>query len=604
MANTVLAKMAVQIAANTADFNRKLSETNNKLSGFSSGITKIAGGLAAAFSAQVVAQFAFEVSKLAGEAEAVEGAFDKLENSEELLVRLKSATANTVSELALMKRTVQASNFGISLEALPRLLEFAAVRAQQTGQSVDYLVDSIVTGIGRKSPLILDNLGISAVALREKLNGVSVAAADVGQVADAVGKIASEQLEQMGSLADNAATKVSQLEAAWEDFKVAVGTAANETGLLSRLLEISTKALKDFSGEREGLNALENILLKVQAEGRFTADVFNQNVETLKRLKDEGNQITITYRDLVKLTSQWANPDTYKAVLTQLNGIVKVLDTPASGADSPNLFTPKTFQDLAKELSELKGPSETINTLTEKLNELTAIRNDSGEKEVSVINRQIKAIEEKIKRLKELGTVEEIALSRAALDTRTPTTGVTPLIGSTILTELTTRDPKDFVKPIQLINTAMAETVDITGNVVNGIASIADAFGSAIGGSENFGQAIIASLAGFAQQFGALLVATGVAEISFKKFSGPAMIAAGAGLIALGAAVRGAISRRPKLGGSGSFGGSARFSTPASNFNLAQNAPTFNLSPSTVIRGQDLYVIWENYNRNNRSTRS
>src|SRR5690606_14702252 len=99
-------------------------------------------------------------------------------------------------ELNLMKRAVQGSNFDISLQSLPKLLEFAAVRAQQTGQSVDYLVDSIVTGIGRKSPLILDNLGISASQLREEMNGVSLASASVGEVAEAVGRIAGTNLEQ------------------------------------------------------------------------------------------------------------------------------------------------------------------------------------------------------------------------------------------------------------------------------------------------------------------------------------------------------------------------------------------------------------------------
>src|SRR5690606_23630638 len=117
-------------------------------------------------------------------------------------------------------RAVQASNFDISLSALPRLLEFASIRAQQTGQSVDYLVDSIITGIGRKSPLILDNLGISAVALKDKLNGVSVAAASVGEVADAVGRIAEENLKKMAGFSDNAATKTQKLAAEWENFKV------------------------------------------------------------------------------------------------------------------------------------------------------------------------------------------------------------------------------------------------------------------------------------------------------------------------------------------------------------------------------------------------
>lgn len=143
---------------------------------------------------------------------------------------------------------------------------------------------------------------------------------------------------------------------------------------------------------------------------------------------------------------------------------------------------------------------------------------------------------------------------------------------------------------------------DISGMVAGGISDIANAFGEAVTGSVNFGDAIIRSLAGFAQQFGALLIATGIGKIAFNKFSGPAMIAAGAALVALGGAVRGAISNRPSLSGggdSGSIGGGGRVTTQNG---FAQNSgPQMQLE--TVIRGQDLYVVLSNYERNNRSTR-
>jgi hypothetical protein len=187
VADIQLAKLAIVISANTAQLAASLKSAQGQLKDFTSGITKVGGIIAGAFAVKEIAGFALEVSKLAGEADGVEAAFNRLPNATRLMLDLKEATGGTVSELDLMKRTVQATNFGISLESLPKLLEFAAVRAQQTGQSVEYLVDSIVTGIGRKSPLILDNLGISAVALKEKMGGVAVATASVGEVADAVG---------------------------------------------------------------------------------------------------------------------------------------------------------------------------------------------------------------------------------------------------------------------------------------------------------------------------------------------------------------------------------------------------------------------------------
>src|SRR5690606_35589055 len=91
------------------------------------------------------------------------------------------------------------------------------------GESVDYLVNSIVTGIGRKSPLILDNLGISTTRLKEEFNGAALQAQSIADVTAAVGRIAEEELGKMGRLTENAAVTMQQLTAAWENFKISVG---------------------------------------------------------------------------------------------------------------------------------------------------------------------------------------------------------------------------------------------------------------------------------------------------------------------------------------------------------------------------------------------
>lgn len=135
------------------------------------------------------------------------------------------------------------------------------------------------------------------------------------------------------------------------------------------------------------------------------------------------------------------------------------------------------------------------------------------------------------------------------------------------------------------------EMVDISGLVSGGIADIANSFGEAATGSVNFGDAILKSLANFAQQFGALLIATGVGKIAFDKFkSGPAMIAAGAALVALGSAVRGAISSRPNLGGGSSSGGGNSFPERG----IVTNQGFQNLQLQTAISGSDINIALGN----------
>jgi hypothetical protein len=244
MANSILAKMAVQITANTAQLNAALKQSSSAVSKFQSSIADAAKGFVAGFGAMQIAGFALDISKLAGEAEGVKRAFDKLPDSVNILRELKDVTRGTVSELELMKRAVTATNFGIQLESLPKLLEFATVRAQQTGQSVDYLVDSIVTGIGRKSPLILDNLGISTTRLKEQFNGAALEAQSIADVAAAVGKIAEEELTKMGSVVETNSTKLQRLNAEWVNLKVAIGGSSAATFGFSSIIDSLTSQLQ------------------------------------------------------------------------------------------------------------------------------------------------------------------------------------------------------------------------------------------------------------------------------------------------------------------------------------------------------------------------
>ena len=108
-----------------------------------------------------IKDLAAEGVEMAQAADGVTHAFRQLDDGH-ILDNLRKATKGTVTELDLMKAAVQAKDFRIPLEDLGKYLQFAQLKAQQTGQSVEYMTNSIVTGLGRKSVMILDNLGISS----------------------------------------------------------------------------------------------------------------------------------------------------------------------------------------------------------------------------------------------------------------------------------------------------------------------------------------------------------------------------------------------------------------------------------------------------------
>lgn len=172
--------------------------------------TKLAGLLGE--QASKLKDFALESARagveMAEQADGVTKAFNAMDNPN-LLDNLRKATKGTVNDVQLMTAAVQANDFRIPLEDLGKYLEFAQLKAQQTGQSVDYMTNSIVTGLGRKSPLILDNLGISAAEISEKTK-------QTGDFMKAVAEIVDTQLAAAGetyiSAADRAAQKTVELQ--------------------------------------------------------------------------------------------------------------------------------------------------------------------------------------------------------------------------------------------------------------------------------------------------------------------------------------------------------------------------------------------------------
>jgi hypothetical protein len=78
------------------------------------------------------------------------------------------------------------------------------------------MVDSIVTGLGRKSLMILDNLGISASEVKEKMK-------ETGDMTTAVGAIIREQMAKAGDYVETAADRASKANADLENAMLRLG---------------------------------------------------------------------------------------------------------------------------------------------------------------------------------------------------------------------------------------------------------------------------------------------------------------------------------------------------------------------------------------------
>lgn len=116
------------------------------------------------------------ITKLAIDAAPLEGiaaSFDGIAESagvgtDEMLASLKRGSAGLTTNRDLMVSFNKAAALvGLDFAVkLPEAFEFLGRVSQATGQDLGFLLDSLVVGVGRLSPMILDNLGIQ-VALSE-----------------------------------------------------------------------------------------------------------------------------------------------------------------------------------------------------------------------------------------------------------------------------------------------------------------------------------------------------------------------------------------------------------------------------------------------------
>ena len=104
---------------------------------------------------------AVEMAKMAAQSETVRKSFNNLaKEPDKMLQAMKKATAGTISEMELMQKFNEAALLGLPLDRFDEMLEIARGAAQATGQSMDFMLQSVVVALGRQSKLMLDNLGI------------------------------------------------------------------------------------------------------------------------------------------------------------------------------------------------------------------------------------------------------------------------------------------------------------------------------------------------------------------------------------------------------------------------------------------------------------
>ena len=226
-----------KVKMNLGDLEKSSGDLGESVGGlgdiFGSTLGKIGAGIGAAFAVEKIASTAFELGKVGAQAQRTQASFDQMaagvgSSGEAMLSAMRTATAGTVSNSELMLAANRAIMLGVADNAdeMSRLMAAAIERGRALGVSASQAVSDVITGIGRMSPQILDNLGI--VGATKAIDDYAVSLGKTSeQLTDVERKQALVNVVLAGAsgpaVIDDAAAAFERMDASIQNAKEALG---------------------------------------------------------------------------------------------------------------------------------------------------------------------------------------------------------------------------------------------------------------------------------------------------------------------------------------------------------------------------------------------
>lgn len=311
-------KLDIIIAAQN-NASGTLNQVKSDAGGLESALSNLGKGLIAAVSVQAIKQLAeagFEMAREGAEAERLGFAFDNLakqagQSSQKMLSAMKEASRGTIADSELMADANKAMLLGVANNAdeMAKLLEVAAARGKAMGETTAQAYGDIITGIGRLSPRILDNLGI--IVDQEAAN--KAYAASVGKVADQLTEQEQKQALVNAVIANStdlvnankkaggdAADNFERMDASIQNAKEALGQLfAPAVAVVAQSIADAAKSAAD--GMKEYAEKTSEAS-QMSEQAKLSATLITNQLNFLRQQMDDmeksGQQDTEMYRDL------------------------------------------------------------------------------------------------------------------------------------------------------------------------------------------------------------------------------------------------------------------------------------------------------------------
>lgn len=290
---------------------------------------------AAAYGIKMAADAVSELGQAGASFERLSGSFNSLAasygtNGDAILQAVDAVTQGTLSQATIMQQANNAMLLGVAdtADEFSTLAKIAQTRGRAMGISMEFAFESIVKGVGRLSPLILDNLGIVINADQTYAKFAQTLGVTTDQLTEAqkrqalLNALKAEVANWDGSsVLDNAA--------AWERWGVAVDNAKvrlgewlnTNTAVVAGVNELAT-ALNIFSSGlgQSAADDFENARLQI---ANYRAEI-ERLVKSNAEIKNQGGLLN----DLREVTGTIGRQE---AQITSLQG--KIADLQRSMGD-------------------------------------------------------------------------------------------------------------------------------------------------------------------------------------------------------------------------------------------------------------------------------
>jgi len=319
---------------------RELEQLQDEMDGIKNGgqkadkglstLTKGVAGFVSVAALIEGARIANNLAKIGAEATDVANAFNKLDNSSQLLSNLRNNVRGAVPDVELMRTALSGIDLGGTNEQLETFAKFARLESVRKGSNTLEVFNNILGGVFRGSTELLDNFGFSlaqvngeienqARALGKNANALS-AVERRNLLASAVVKLMNERLAASGEIATTNAEKIRANAAAVENLKVRIGQFLSESG--DAFINFFAEAAAGANTFLDSLGVGGGSRIQQLTEEFVTSrNAINKQTDSLQKMVDR-------YKELKSIASPTLEQqDELKGIVKQLSGAVDGVST-------------------------------------------------------------------------------------------------------------------------------------------------------------------------------------------------------------------------------------------------------------------------------------